>query len=875
MASRGKNQTGGRTALWHAGARCVRAGRQMAAIMTVAVFAAVSAAYGDCQAHWDAAAATTWSTFVSDSVVFDDGSGEALWAVGTFPGGGRLARWDGTQWTVLTTSFNDSTMAIAVFDDGGGPALYVGGRFTLVDGETARGLVKLTALGWTEVGGGLHAPPSVFWRGTASVLRVWDDGSGPALYVGGTFAQAGFTTVNNIARWNGSSWSALGSGTAGETVDGVTTFGTVLSMAAFDDGSGLGESLYVGGGFAYAGGWRVNGMARWDGFSWSHVGTGMTLSEGWCCTGVAALAAFDDGSGPALYAGGFFHQAGNAHVHSLARWNGTTWSAVGGLLAYVEPTWADFVNVFDLAVFNDGSGAALYVGGEFHAAGGVVVNNLARWDGAWSAVDGGVGDYVHSLSPFNDGSKPMLIVSTGDGVRVWAGCVLSVDPDASHIALDRSVVSSFGGLVRVSVTPVRFDGEPLGSGETVVIDSTAGQLLGAVFDAGDGAYVQYLQADVSADGAVVSATVNGVMLNNTAEVAFVPVDPTLSTVSVSVTQTFLGGQTVVTVVPRDNNGSSVGGGLEVVISTTRGSLVDSATYIGAGSYTQTITATQVGTAAISATVDGLPLESIATFSVLDPAIYGRVLAYDAHGTVHAYMSIQAAVEAAAQHGLDTIYVAPGEYHETILFEEVSGLTLEALAAEEPVVVQGFIISRSDDVMLQFFTVDATNSKKDAVLLQGRTNASANVELVGLTITGAQWNGIVVESENEHVTIRDCLITGNGRNGIILSRNGGPYLIEGCEIIGNAYNGVDIGRDVVVTLIENTIADNGTAGGHGGGRYGVFRERMPHMGEPQQVTLLNNVIVDNNGRVHAGRSDENIGNYDQIIDETDSQPPYTD
>ena len=36
--------------------------------------------------------------------------------------------------------------------------------------------------------------------------------SGSALYAGGYFTTAGGTSANYIAQWNGSSWSALGSG---------------------------------------------------------------------------------------------------------------------------------------------------------------------------------------------------------------------------------------------------------------------------------------------------------------------------------------------------------------------------------------------------------------------------------------------------------------------------------------------------------------------------------------------------------------------------------------------------------------------------------------------------------------------------------------
>jgi len=45
---------------------------------------------------------------------------------------------------------------------------------------------------------------------------------------------------------------------------------------------------------------------------------------------VYALAEFDDGSGPALYVGGSFHTAGQAIAQNIARWDGSSWSPVGG-----------------------------------------------------------------------------------------------------------------------------------------------------------------------------------------------------------------------------------------------------------------------------------------------------------------------------------------------------------------------------------------------------------------------------------------------------------------------------------------------------------------------------------------------------------------
>src|SRR5262249_30987977 len=90
----------------------------------------------------------------------------------------------------------------------------------------------------------------------------FDDGSGSALYVGGDFTVAGSLPANHVARWNGSAWSSLGSGT-----DGV-----VQVLTTFDDGNG--RALYAGGFFTSAGSVPAGGIARWDGASWSALGAG-------------------------------------------------------------------------------------------------------------------------------------------------------------------------------------------------------------------------------------------------------------------------------------------------------------------------------------------------------------------------------------------------------------------------------------------------------------------------------------------------------------------------------------------------------------------------------------------------------------------------
>jgi hypothetical protein len=155
---------------------------------------------------------------------------------------------------------------------------------------------------WSPLGSGVSGPfPSV------RSLTVFDDGSGPALYAGGDFTQAGGSPASNIAKWDGSSWSPLGSGL------GASEFSSAeaRTLTVFDDGTG--PSLYAGGSFTQAGGVpAASNIARWDGLLWS------PLQSGGVSNGVYALTVFDDGLNPALYAGG---EAATDQAKRIVRWD--------------------------------------------------------------------------------------------------------------------------------------------------------------------------------------------------------------------------------------------------------------------------------------------------------------------------------------------------------------------------------------------------------------------------------------------------------------------------------------------------------------------------------------------------------------------------
>ena len=74
-----------------------------------------------------------------------------------------------------------------------------------------------------------------------------------------SFITAGGVDAENIAKWNGSVWSALGSG-----VDGA-----VYALAV------SGGDLYAGERFT-ARGSKANYIAKWNGSTWSALGSGVT-----------------------------------------------------------------------------------------------------------------------------------------------------------------------------------------------------------------------------------------------------------------------------------------------------------------------------------------------------------------------------------------------------------------------------------------------------------------------------------------------------------------------------------------------------------------------------------------------------------------------
>jgi hypothetical protein len=363
-----------------------------------------------------------FSARVTAMTTFDDGGGPALYIAGGFRHVNgilvnRIAKWDGTAWSSLGTGFGKPISSLAVYDDGlgGGPALFAGGSFQPSDGSPGKFIAKWDGNSWSEVGGGLN--------GQVLALEVFDDGlgGGPRLYAGGEFTQAGGSSMSGIARWNGITWSPVG---AGMTQSGGNY---VAELLAYPGGDLGGPSLFVGGKFSIIGGVFVSNLARWNGSTWSSVGGSLGGGPAGTSTVNALALVESDGSLPGgLYAGGFFSLAGPVSAKNIARWNGTSWSALG---TGVGST------VGAICAFDDGagSGQSLYVGGFFLSAGGISANNLARWDGAaWSDVGGGVNSSVSELKAIQLSPRDAEVLYVGGQFTLspagdsylarWQGC---------------------------------------------------------------------------------------------------------------------------------------------------------------------------------------------------------------------------------------------------------------------------------------------------------------------------------------------------------------------------------------------------------------------------------------------------------------------
>ena len=300
-----------------------------------------SAAHG--LGKWNGSAWSSVTTGLDNNVTAMVMSGTNLYVGGNFisaPNGvtvNRVAKWNGTTWSALGTGVNHLVNSMAVDASGN---LYVGGRFSVAGGVSASLIAKWNGTAWSALGTGI--------AGNVAVTAIGVNSAGE-VFAGGNFTGAGaggVANTNRIAMWNGTTWSALGTGFADGLVNAIATIGT---------------DVYVGGTFTLAGALPVSRIAKWTSStsSWSALTTGVNST-------VFALAP----TGTDVYVAGSFTTAGAVSALRVAKWDGSAWSALAG------------------GVNNTVNALAIDNGGRVYAGYG---STVGKWDGsAWSALGSGV-----------------------------------------------------------------------------------------------------------------------------------------------------------------------------------------------------------------------------------------------------------------------------------------------------------------------------------------------------------------------------------------------------------------------------------------------------------------------------------------------------
>lgn len=263
-----------------------------------------------------------------------------------------VARWDGRRWWPLGElrggGMRGFVTSLAMYQG----QLYASGAFydASMEYPTTFAVMRWDGVSWHVVGepplsAGISIRAMVEWRGE--------------LYIGGNLSTSAVAPFSDetLLRWNGTAWQTLPN--AGRA------WGRVNALAVKDD------ELYVGGILGgYAGGSEspLQGrVLRWDGSAWHRLesATGADVDQ-------EVYSLLVDGSD--LYVGGAFGAAnvGNPiQTPGLARWDGTTWHAVGSN----RPAMLGIRSISK-------SGDSLYVGAGRAVAGpNFDLPLLAKWDG--------------------------------------------------------------------------------------------------------------------------------------------------------------------------------------------------------------------------------------------------------------------------------------------------------------------------------------------------------------------------------------------------------------------------------------------------------------------------------------------------------------
>ncbi|MGE0143107.1 MAG: hypothetical protein AB7I19_00400 [Planctomycetota bacterium] len=383
----------------------------------------------------------------------------------------NIAGWNGTAWAALGTGCDQQVLALARLPNGD---LVAGGRFSSAGGVPCSRIARWNGSSWSPIGGGMN--------GDVLTLAVRRDGT---LIAGGAFTVAGGVSCSRIAQWNGVAWSPLGSGTDGE----------VHGLAVRQN-----QEIVAVGAFRTAGGVPVARCALWTGSTWLSMAAGD--GDPTTPAAVIALPAGD------VIAGRGFHQPSTTSDAGISRWNGSTWSGIGSGLSAASA--GATVAVRALAFRADG---VLIVGGSFGTAGALVSRGIARLTSTCSGRVADLGGGCSDVGPLTISGRtsPLLGASFNTattGIAPGSLCLQLLGFSQTSIPLSSILTQGVPGctlMVQPDVpTTLRADSSGVARFEVVLPTSTS--LLFQRF------YQQTIPIELDSRGALVAVRASNTIM---------------------------------------------------------------------------------------------------------------------------------------------------------------------------------------------------------------------------------------------------------------------------------------------------------------------------------------------------------------------------
>lgn len=280
------------------------------------------------------------------------------------------------SWTKLGNNLNaGDAIADMCIDPSGN--VYVGGWFYNASFDYY--IAKWNGATWSQLGTGTNALNNT----NGSITCMCTDAAGN-IYIAPIYSTSG--GYYNVKKWNGSTWTQLGALNANDDIQAIVSdpAGNIYVAGSFTNGpNNFTGQKYV---------------AKWDGVTWTQVGTGTNAlnPNGFIQNLYIDLAGN-------LYAGGFFTNASGKYY--VAKWDGTTWSELGTGVNALKANWEITAIVSDAQGNIYASGG--FTNGTSSANGSKYV---AKWNGSsWAELGTG----SNALNANND-IDHLLIDASGN-----------------------------------------------------------------------------------------------------------------------------------------------------------------------------------------------------------------------------------------------------------------------------------------------------------------------------------------------------------------------------------------------------------------------------------------------------------------------------